>query len=349
MTRHAKIIGRQGHGIVSRINGALDFSEKLLATSPTYARANPQITERIKKIKGQNRQYLAHEYFNRDWLPMHFATMAQWLDPAKLDFACSAHFLDHIDMVNFTPDQQAFLKEIPDSMFRESVWDFMVNQQFRRDYWVKGLRRLNPLEQAEGLRSLSVILVSPRPDISLKVTGALGEATMNETVYVPVLEYIADHKPRTIGQIEQAIKERGVGFAQVMQAVMVLTGAGHLASVQPHAVIAKARKNTDRINEYLINKARGSNDLSYLASPVTGGGVAVGRFSQLFLMALSSGEKQPEEWAQTAWQLLAGQGQKLVKEGKTLENTDENLAELTAQARVFAERQLPLLKALQII
>jgi len=32
MTEHAEVLGSEGRGIVSRIDGALDFAEKLLAT-----------------------------------------------------------------------------------------------------------------------------------------------------------------------------------------------------------------------------------------------------------------------------------------------------------------------------
>ena len=85
-----------------------------------------------------------------------------------------------------------------------------------------------------------------------------------------------------------------------------------------------------------------------LASPVTGGGIMVGRIQQLFLLAIGQGKKQPAEWAQFVWQILSAQGQKLVKDGKTLEMPEDNLAELTAQATAFAEKQLPVLKALQI-
>jgi len=349
MTEHADIIGAEGTGIVNRINGALDFTEKLLATNPAYARVNPQIADRINKIKEQNRHYLAHEYFNRDWHPMHFATMADWLEPAKVSYACSAHYLDHIDTVNLTPEQQVFLKEIPDAMFRESVRDFMVSQQFRKDYWVKGGRRLPVLEQAEALRQQKVIMVSHRPDATLKVTGALGEANMSEDVYNPILELLGDHRPKTIDQIEQVLKDKGIVFAQIMQAMMVLAGVGHLSAVQDDGVIAKAKKCTDKLNAYLINKARGSSDISYLASPVTGGGVSVNRFQQLFLLAMSLGKKQPVEWAAMVWQILSTQGQKIVKEGKTLETAEENLAELTDQAKTFVEKQLPILKALQIV
>ena len=349
MTEHAEVIGAEGHGIINRINGALEFTEKLLATNPAYSRVNPQIVERITKLKGQNRHYLAHEYFNRDWHPMHFSTMAELLSSAKLGYACSAHYIDHIDGVNLSADQQSFLKEIPDAMFRETVRDFMVNQQFRRDYWVKGARRITTLEQTELLRSQRVMLVAHRPDVSLKVTGALGEATMAEAVYAPVLDLMADHKPRTVAQIEQAVKDKGVQFGSVIQVLMVLSGAGHVAPVQDETVIAKAKKHTDRLNAHLINKSRSSGDIIHLASPVTGGGVAVGRFQQLFLLAASHGKRQPAEWAALVWQLLSSQGQKIVKDGKPLESGEENLAELTSQAEEFAAKQLPIMKALQII
>lgn len=348
MTEHAEVIGAEGHGIVSRINGALDFTERLLATNPTYALANPQIGDRIKKIKEQNRHYLAHEYFNRDWHPMHFATMTDWLAPAKLQFACSAHFLDHVDAVNLTAEQKSFLAEIPDPMFRESVRDFMVNQQFRRDYWVKGARRLNGLEQAEQLRAQKLILLSQRSSVSLKVTGTQGEASLNDAVYNPILDVLADHKPKSLGQIEQQVRDQGITLKHVQEAAIVLAGNGHLAAVQEEQVISKASKTTSRLNTYLIQKARGMGDITYLASPVTGGGISVGRFQQLFLLAIQQGEKQPAEWAQFVWQLLSSQGQKILKEGKTLETPEENLAELTAQAQTFAEKQLPILKALQI-
>lgn len=348
MTEHAAVLGAEGRGIVSRIDGALDFAEKLLATNPLFQRANPQVKERIARIKDQNRHYLAHEYFNRDWHPMHFATMADWLGPAKLQYACSAHYLDHVDQVNLTPDQIAFLKEIPDRMFRESTRDFMVNQQFRRDYWVRGARQLSPLDQAEQLRAQRVMLVAPRADVSLKVTGALGEASMSEAVYSPILDLLADLKPRSIGQVEQALRGANLQFAQILQAIVVLTGQGSLAPVQDDAVMGKARKQTERLNAHLIARARGSADISYLASPVTGGGVSVGRFQQLFLLALSQGRKQPRDWAEFTWQILAAQGQKLLKDGKPIDSAEDNLTELTVQAQAFADRQLPILKALQV-
>ncbi len=348
MSEHAEIIGAQGQGLIGRIDEAIIFAEKLLQTNPLYSRANPQVSERLKKLTSQNRGYLAHEYFNRDWLPMHFATMAGWLEPAKLQYACSANYLDHIDTINLTAEQQAFSKNIPDQMFRESVRDFMVNQQFRKDYWVKGVRRLTPLEQAESLRSQRVILTTTRSEVALTFTGSLGEVSMSEQIYTPILDLLAGHKAKTLGQLEQALAEQGIAFAQLIEAVTVLTGAGHLAAVQSDELTAKVKKSTAKLNAHLLLKARSRDDINYLASPVTGGGIAVGRFPQLFLLALSQGRKKPEEWAELAWQVINSQGQKLVKDNVPLATAEENLAELNRRAELFATQQLPVLKALQI-
>jgi len=348
MTEHADVIGSAGVGTAKRVDGALQFAERLLATNPMYANANPTVNERLAKVKDQDRHYLAHEYFNRDWQPMHFATMANWLVSAKIEFAGSAQYLDHIDEINVSPDQQNLLKEIPDSMFSQTVRDFMVNQQFRKDYWVKGPRRLKPLEQSEALRTQRVILLTPRSEITLKIKGARGEAMLQESVYSPILDVLSDYEPKTLAQIENAVKDRGLIFAQVLQAVMILAGVSHIAAVQESSLIPKAKKLTDKLNAYFLDKARSSNEIAYLASPVIGGGVTVGRFEQLFLLAITRGMAQPDQWAQFVWSVLASQGQRIVKDGKTIDVPEDNISELQKQAQTFASKQLPIFKSLLI-
>lgn len=348
MAEHAAVLGSKGRGIVNRVDGALEFANNLMATNPAFLRANPTLQQRLDKLAVQNRHYLAHEYFNRDWHPMHFATMADWLGPAKLQYACSAYYLDQVDAVNLTDEQAAFLAGIPDPMFRESSRDFVVNQQFRRDYWVRGLRRLNPLARAEQLRQLRIMLVVNRPTVSLKINGSRGEAAMSEQVYAPILNILADHKPKSLEQIEQLLKGGTIDFPQILQAVLVLAAQGSVATVQNDPVIAKAGKVTKRLNDHIKAASRGSGDVVYLASPVTGGGVPVSRFSQLFLLALDSGHKQPQELAHFAWRILQAQGQSLVKDGRQIGTAEGNLAELAGQAENFAVNELPRLRVLQL-
>ena len=80
-----------------------------------------------------------------------------------------------------------------------------------------------------------------------------------------------------------------------------------------------------------------------------GGGVSVGRFQQLFILALAQNRKAPADLARFVWDILAAQGQKIVKDGAPLETPEDNIAELTIQAQTFADKQLPILKALQVV
>lgn len=256
--------------------------------------------------------------------------------------------MDHIDAINLTNEQQAFMREIPDTLFRETVRDFMVNQQFRRDYWVRGARKLTPLELLDTLRRQRFVLASPRKDMPLKVKGALGEVEPTAAIYNPILDAFSDHQPKSLAQVEQTLRDANINFAQLREATVILCGSGILHPAQEDKQISKARPFTDRLNAFLIDKSRSSNDVAYLASPVTAGGIIVPRFSQMFLKVRAQGRKLPAEWAAATWQILAAQGQRILKDGKTLETPQENLDELTAQANQFSETQLPCLKALGI-
>jgi hypothetical protein len=349
MTEHASVMGSTGKGVVSRIDGALDFAQNLFACNPVFLTTNPSVAERLKKVSSQDRHYLAHEYFNKDWHPMHFATMRQWLSPAKIDFVCSAHYLDHIDAVNLSVEQLTMLKEIPDATFKESVRDFMVNQQFRKDYWFKGARKLSAIEQTELIKKHKLVLTSSPEEISLKITGSLGQANLSEHIYSPIIDLMSDQKTRSIEEIASRVKDKSIKFSQAVQAALVLIGVGHMATVQSEEQIHGAKQATANLNKALIEKARFGSDINFLASPVTGGGITVTRFQQLYLFSIQSGKHQPQDWANDVWNVLSAQKQRLLKEGKTLESAEDNIQELLKQANEFARKRLPILKALEIL
>ena len=156
------------------------------------------------------------------------------------------------------------------------------------------------------------------------------------------------HQPRTIGEVEQALSGTDTRLPAIYEAIMVLAGKGDLIAVQDDAVQASARVRTDRFNLRMFDKARGGGELTVLASPVTGGGIMVSRFHQLFLSARLHGHESADELARFAWDLLAAQNQRMVKDSKPLETPEENLAELARDAREFIDQSLPVLRALQI-
>ena len=355
MTQHAKVLGSAGEGIINRIDDAFDFSSRLFELNPKYLLANPQAAERMKKLKEQNRHYLAHEFFNKDWHPMHFSSVAALLEEAKLEFAASATYSDHVDDIHFSAEQRQFLGEIPDATLRETTKDFILNQQFRKDYWIKGPIRLAPLERAIRLRGVNVVLKIPASEVTFKMTGGLGEISFNESVYRPIIDFLSDHKIRAIGEIEDhfAISDSTSGskisLAQITQAILLLLGTNQVAIAQDEAVISTVRTRSAALNKFLLDKAEFSNDVGYLASPVTGGGVNASRFEMLFLKAIAEGATEPKLWAESAWLVLSSQGHKLVNQGVTLESDQENLDQLASKAGEFAEKRLCTFQTLGIV
>jgi hypothetical protein len=348
MQLHAELAGADAQGMIGKIDAALQFSQQVVDGGALYFRANPGVAERLKKVSEQNRHYLAHEYFNADWYPMHFSEVAGMLENGKVGFAASAHLLDHIDSINLGNDSIQHLNGIRHPILRESVRDYYVNQQFRRDVFIKGLRFMNPLEQQAALRSIRVILLSQPDEVPLKVKGVLGEANLQEGVYMPILEALATGQSvKSLGDLEKALAGK-VGFSALVQAMMILLGNGNAGIAQDDEVMERSVPHCHKLNLHLCSRARYNNDIGFLASPVTGGGLPVPRFHQLFLLAVHQGHRTPEDWAKFAWEILNRQNQRIVKEGKTLESSEENLAELTSQAREFETKKLPVLNALKI-
>lgn len=348
MKLHADIAG-EGSGLLGKLDAAVGFAQQVIDSGANYFRANPAVPERLKKIAELPKVYVAHEYLNEEWRVMPFSAVADALDQAKVSFVCSAHLIDQVDAINLTAEGQKLLAGIKHPVLKQSVRDYFVNQQFRRDVFIKGPRQLSQLEQVELLRSESFVLLTNAGEVPDKVKGALGEASVPKNIHDPVVEALAEgnYAPKTVQQLTSHPKLKSLPFAQIVQALLVLTGAGYAHPAQaPDAAI---RDQCRKLNSYLFGRARSSPDITFLASAVTGGAVPVSRFDQLFLMGRQQhGLQTDADLAGFVWAILAAQGQLIVKEGKTLQKPEQNLAELTRLAQEFQAKRLEMLTAIEV-
>lgn len=353
MTQYVERATPKGQSIIKQIEGALSFTSRFNETNPAFSRLNPNAAERFKKITEQNKHYLAHEYFNKDWQPMYFYELNQWLDPAKLSYISSAQFHEEVDAINLSPEQLELLGEVDDPVFQQTFRDFATSQQFRRDYWVKGPRRLEKAELLRELERTEVLLTGQAKSVSLKIKGALGEGTLNGPVYEPIIQSLENHRPKSIVHLHEEankVSEQTISLAQVLQACSVLVGSGSISLVSPDKDSTKVQEQCNKLNKYIAERAQTSQDISFLASPVTGQGIAISRFSQMFFTAMKEKlAKTPEDLSAFVWNELKSQGQALIKNGETLKTAEENLNELKIQATDFLENQVPVLKTLKIV
>lgn len=348
MTRHYATMTVPAAGTGQRIGQSLDFATALLATNPGFARANPNLAGKVDMLRSADRAYLAHEYFNRDWQPMSFPALAEWLAPAKLEFACPATYIEHLDSAIVTPEQSRFLQGVGDPALRQLAFDFMINQQFRRDYWVRGARRLAPLERVRLLRQQRVVLAMAPEDVVYTIQAGQIEVSLNEAMHRPVIEALADHRPHTIGELEGACAAAGLTALQTRQAVFQMAGTQQVQPAQDEAAIERALPACRRLNERLLALAEHGGEINYLASPVTGGGIPVPRLHQLFLLGLSRGHAQAGELVAFAMALNAGQDLRKAH-GDAAATTDQQAALLERATGAFLRRRLAVLRALAVV
>jgi SAM-dependent methyltransferase len=346
---HADLSGA-GRPMPQRIDQAIDFAVGVAESGARFFKNHPLQTALLKAMRGQDRSYIAHEYFNRDWQPMGFADVATLLAEAKLEFAGPAHLLDMVDSFNLTADMKTALSAIANPVLREATRDLMMNQDFRRDVFVKGSRPLSAGEQVAQLLAQRVILMMPPGDVPMKVNVTLGEMTLQENIYRPLLTLLAGQGggPKQIGALLADTSWKGNPLNTLLEALLILIGTGNVAPAQDEPAIAAARPACAALNRHLRDVGKHGVAASHLASPVTGGGVHVGRFQQMFLSAREAGMATPRQWAGYVWKLLSAQQQRLIKDGAPIETAEGNLTELINMAEEFADKGVPLLEAMGI-
>ena len=349
MRYYAEVMEPSGSGRIDGINGAIKFVEKLDSVNAKFLKSNPIIKQRIKAIKGQNRNYIAHEYFTKDWETVNFAKLNEFFSKAKLSYVAPSNHLDAIDEINLTKDQQKLLSEMKDPVLYQVVKDFCVNSQFRAEYWIKGPRKLSKFDQINRARKLRIQLIENIDTITLKVKGNLGEVKLNEKVYKPILDFLSDFKAKSIAEIETHLKSKEINISNIIQSVMVLLGKRAIGLVQEEDQTIKNKEKTDKINKYLISYAFGSDEIPYLVSPRTLTGIIVGRIEKMFIASMQLGKNNTKDWATYAWETITSQGQSVLKNNKEIKDKKEGIIFLTEKAEDFEKKRAPILKALMII
>lgn len=270
MVEHARHIGTGA--TPARIDEALGFTSRLLDTHPMALRGNPGLAERFRRLAAADRRYLAHEYFNQDWDPLHFGDVATLLADAGLHHACAAQLRDHLDEFNLGSEQRRLLGEIADPALREAARDLLLGTQVRRDYWVRAPRPLAASALDEAWANTRVVLVTPRTHVAERVTGPQGEMRLGTPGHQSVLAALADHRPRQLCDIATTAPEATAH----RQAVFELAALGYLAVAQDQRTIQDREPYTRRLNACLARAGSGPSEIAVRASPVTGGGLMAG-------------------------------------------------------------------------
>lgn len=338
---------RNNSPLTEKVDRALVFLEKLQEEGARYFKATLKIEDRIKDLKRKNKNYLAHEYLNREWRPFYQSEVAADLSSARLSYVCTADILQQIDDINLTPSQKTLLNQVNDSAFRETTRDYIVNQQFRKDIFARGVTPLQAQELREIWLNTGFALALHGEDIPMKAKGILGEVSLEKDAYWPVINALGEAGGHAL--LRDVIKDRAVarlGWARLQRVLCILVGSGYLHPCPSGMLDNDMRKeSTARLNKAIIKQAPHSNTLQFLASPVIGSGFPCGRLSQIFLLSFLENK---ENGVAIAWNFLKTQRPALGKDGEVLKTDEENIAALTEKYDIFLQKGLPVLQRLGV-
>ena len=157
----------------------------------------------------------------------------------------------------------------------------------------------------------------------------MGEAGLKEAVYGPLLDSLAAGPKTTLQLTEEA--GNNAQLPHILEALLLLCVQGHVAPALGETGDKAREQSTRRFNEALMRRSIYSDDLEALASPITGGGVPLGRIEQLCLLEWRRDKNA--DIAKFVWSCLATQGRSIIKDGQALEGGEANLEELNEASR----------------
>lgn len=303
-------------------------------------------TKQIQNIGRNNVNYLAHEYFNKSWKPFYFTEMSDILRKSNLEYVCQANIRSTLTELSFTEAQAKFILNCNGVTLREATTDYILNRNFRQDYWIKGSVSLDPISRREKLKNENIVLCMPYEWIPKFITGHLGKAELDATLYSRIIEILRDHKIHQLSTVTSKLNNFGIRFETSITMINTLIALGAVAIVNRKFL---SHDKASRLNSFLLQQSLSPKDISHLASPIIGGGIKISKVRQLFIRGILDGLNEPEELVEYIFKLLKEDKSDSAGSNTVLDAFSAQRGALIADAASFKNHSQELLKALKII
>ncbi|HEX7981990.1 MAG TPA: class I SAM-dependent methyltransferase [Duganella sp.] len=321
----------------------------LVEAGATYFDGNPNLQFRLDSLRDDKAGYLAHEYMSDGWSPLYHADVARALAGAKMDYVGSGELSHAFPELYLKPEQLELLATIDDPVFRETLKDYICNTNFREDIYVRGARRMGTARREQWLRQTGLALTSLPDAVSLDLRLPIGTLEADERCYRPIVDALA-RRPHSLAELAEIPALFSVSLGDIARMAALLTASGQ-ASTYFLCSAAMPDAPARRMNAALADAARHKDHYQVLASPLLGNGLQSGLVQRLMFGCLRAEPETVdiEACAHHLRGILQAQGQRLSKDGRTLESEREVMEELRFLSDAIVRRRAPVWRALNIL
>lgn len=324
---------------------ALDAASDLVAGGAQFFKHNPRAERRLEVIRGQDPQYLAHEFLQGQWTPFYHADVVADMQGAKLDYVGSATLPDNIVEMSAPRDLVRSIGEIGDRVWKETLMDYAGSKIFRRDLFLRGAERLTPLELDGALADLRFVVTVPPEAARLKFKTPLGELSGAEAVYRPILEACAE-APRSLADLGALGGKKPLPRRALMEVLTLLVGSYQIA---PVATGTPEREPAKRFNRLVADRSQMGDPLRFVASPLTGSALSASTTDLLALAVCQDGAKDAKTATTRAWNAMERTGARFVIDGAAIEDGGEARRRLAGELEGFFGGRLKTYRNLAVL
>jgi len=277
-----------GMNSLQRAEIGLKWLIKLKDAQVKYFRDNPALAEAVDELANLDPRYMAHEYFNEHLKAFYFAELRAEMESRGFKFAgCARVFLNIVDLAVALPLQDEF-RALTKRAEMEAKRDFIRNETFRRDVWVKGESITTEEEWLELNQPTIFGTLDPLSKIDQSV--AFGDIQMSYAgePFATVLKAIA-RGALSLAHMENVSGLAGLSPWTRMEAARLLTAGGQVMSfaeeTKPVTVTPATKLSMPAVNRGLIKELGQTQPRVPLAATRAGTGIEVSNIDAVLLQA----------------------------------------------------------------
>jgi SAM-dependent methyltransferase len=210
-----------------RVRQAGAYVSRLKAIGVPAITASPMAQLLLTAKFQRNAAYLAHELMGPNWRPLNVTEVRADMASIGLAPAGSAALMDNFDDYVLGKVARRALAPVSDPDLRALVRDYLTNQSFRRDVFVREPVSLGEPERRRRLLEVTFALPGPRAKVRYRVQTPAGEIKFDNPTARRMVGLLGKG-PRRLGELVGS----GASADDVLSNAMILASAGQISPVE---------------------------------------------------------------------------------------------------------------------
>ena len=255
--RLVREIGRTISGdTASACEAAIDLANKLTALKAPTLAASPFAIRVKEHPEDYSTAYLAHDFMVANWDPLCVSEVRAGMSAIGLEPVGSATLIQNYDLLQGKAAREV-LALIADENARELARDFLLNQFFRLDVFVREGSRIDEDSRRKQLMDSTFMLARPVAEIQFAVATPVGRLTYDTPPSHTIVACLATGPMRLIEIAERS----GFDSQEILDDALVMCAFDVLRPVE------RGTGDVKRINMAIRRRLGGAVEIPYLALP----------------------------------------------------------------------------------